>query len=128
MRLLLDTHVLAWWLIQDRRLSRRAAELIADPHNEVWVSAASAFETATKFRIGKWEEVRPLAMAFEPAAEAEGFLMLDISARHASAAGLLPGPHRDPFDRLLSAQALTEGMSLVTTDTMLADFGVQIVW
>ena len=125
---MLDTHVLAWWLANDGHLSRQATDTIADTSNEVWVSAVSAFETATKHRLGKWPEARALANAFEAAADAEGFQILDISARHASTAGLLPGLHRDPFDRLLAAQALLEGMSLVTTDRILEEFGIHTVW
>lgn len=128
MRLLLDTHALAWWLLDDQRLPTRTREIIADPENEIVVSAVSAFETATKFRIGKWNEIGPLALAFEEIVVAQDFAILPISARHASRAGLLPGDHRDPFDRLLAAQAEIEGLCLLTNDPRLGNFGTSVLW
>jgi PIN domain nuclease of toxin-antitoxin system len=128
LRALLDTHTLAWWLLDDRRLSEAALQVTADPENEIWVSAVSAFEAATKYRIGKWSDIRDLATSFEAAVLAEGFELLAISAQHASRGGLLEGVHRDPFDRLLAAQSLIEGIPIVTNDPAFAVFGAEVVW
>ena len=128
MRLLLDTHALAWWLLDDRRLPSRVHDLIADPDNEIWASAVSAFEAGTKYRIGKWRDIEELALNFEQAVRAENFGLLAISAAHASCGGLLGGSHRDPFDRLLAAQSLIESLPLVTNDPAFQAFAVETVW
>lgn len=128
MRLLLDTHTLLWWLDGDRRLSRRARQAIADPDNAVVVSAASAWEIATKARIGK------LPGAIDVAADIPGCLMqqqfqsLDITVLHAQRAGRLPGDHRDPFDRMLIAQAQIEDLPVVTNDVIFDKYGVSRLW
>lgn len=128
MNLLLDTHAIAWWLLDDSRLSRRVGALIADTRNNVHVSAVSAYETALKHRLGKWPEIGPLAGAFEQIVAAEGFKLLPVTGRHAARAGLLSAPHRDPFDRILAAQAEIEDLTLATNDGRLADFGTPTVW
>lgn len=128
MKLLLDTHALAWWLLDDGRLSIRARDLIGDPENQIFASAVSAFETATKHRLGKWPEIGPLTAAFEEVVTAQHFAIIPISAAHAGRAGNLPGTHRDPFDRLLAAQAQIEGLALLTNDRRLGDFHVETVW
>ena len=128
MRLLLDTHALAWWLLDNPRLPERTRNLIAEADNEVLVSAVSAFEVATKFRIGKWNDIGPLAMAFEEIVSAQDFALLHVSANHASRAGLMRGAHRDPFDRLLAAQTEIEGLQLVTDDARFRDLGTATIW
>lgn len=128
MRLLLDTHTLAWWLLDDPRLSTKARNLLKDPDNELFVSAVSAFEAATKFRLGKWPEAGPMATAFEEVMRAQRLPVALITSRHAARAGLMAGAHRDPFDRLLAAQADIEGMVLVTNDARFAEFGTSTVW
>ncbi|WP_375567702.1 type II toxin-antitoxin system VapC family toxin [Oceaniradius stylonematis] len=128
MRLLLDTHTLAWWFLDDPKLSRRARDLIADTDNEVFVSAVSAFEAATKFRIGKWNDIGPLAVAFEPTMLSLNYPVLSISAAHAGRAGLMAGDHRDPFDRLLAAQAEIDGLALVTNDRQFTLLGSRTIW
>lgn len=128
MRLLLDTHTLAWWLLDDPRLSVKARNLLKDPDNELFASAVSAFEAATKFRLGKWPEAGPMATAFEEVMRAQGLPVVSITARHAARAGLMAGEHRDPFDRLLAAQADIEDMVLVTNDARFTDFGTDTVW
>lgn len=128
MRLLLDTHALAWWLLNDASLSARVFGLMRDPGNPVFVSAVSAYETANKHRLGKWPEVGPLAGAFEQIVIAEGFQLLPISGRHAARAGLYPPTHRDPFDRMLAAQAEIEDLALVSNDRWFAEFGTRVVW
>ena len=128
MRLLLDTHTLLWWSEGSERLSRRAQAAIGAEENDVFVSAVSAMEIATKFRLGKLEGARRWAVGFEAELQAEGFGSLPISINHGRMAGSLPNPHKDPFDRLLFAQALLEGMALVSNDTVFDSFGAQRVW
>ena len=128
MRVLLDTHTLLWWLDGDRRLSRRARTVIADDDNSVLVSAASAWEISTKVRLGK------LPGAIEVAAELPAILLqqnfepLPITIVHALRAGNLPGPHRDPFDRMLIAQAQDEDVALVSNERLFDAYGVRRVW
>ncbi len=128
MRLLLDTHVLLWWLAGDRRLPRKAKAAIADDDNVVHVSAASAWEIATKFRIGKLPGASVIVHDLPAVLASQAFETLPITVVHAQRAGLLPGEHRDPFDRMLVAQALCEGMTLVTGDETLVGFAVPRLW
>lgn len=128
MRLLLDTHALLWWFTDDARLSAKARKLILDEGNEILVSAASAWEVSTKFSLGKLSEVSDLLARFEELVAADGFKHLAVNYRHALRAGSYAMPHRDPFDRMLAAQAELEGVPLVTLDTAFADFPVRRVW
>jgi PIN domain nuclease of toxin-antitoxin system len=128
MRLLLDTHTLIWWVSNSGRLSRAARNAIRDPANEVLVSAASAWEIATKHRIGRLPEAGPLATEFSENITIEGFIGLPISVRDGEAAGRLPGPHRDPFDRILMAQALTASLTLVSNERLFDRYGVARLW
>lgn len=128
MRLLLDTHALIWWLLGDDALSRRAREAIADEANDVAVSAASAMEVATKFRIGKLPEAALLAQDFEAVIADQGFIELPISVHHARLAGEMNIAHKDPFDRLLIAQALAEDMVLVSNATLFDNVAVKRLW
>jgi PIN domain nuclease of toxin-antitoxin system len=128
MRLLLDTHALLWWWFDDPRLSRRAREAIAAEDSEVWVSAASAWEVATKVRAGELEHARGLSERFEPGLAAEGFRQLAITVAHALRAGSLPGRHRDPFDRILTAQSLIEELPIVSNDDAVRQFGIETFW
>ena len=128
MRLLLDTHTLIWWLAGDEALSPRAHEVIANTGNPVAVSAASAMEVATKFRIGKLAQAALLAQEFEAIIAGQGFAELPISVHHARLAGEMNIPHKDPFDRLLIAQALAEDMVLVSNEALFDGFGVRRLW
>ena len=128
MRLLLDTHALIWWLAGDEKLGRRAREAISDEANLVAVSAASAMEVATKFRIGKLPDAALLAQDFEAIIASQGFTELGISVRHARLAGEMGVDHKDPFDRLLIAQALSEDLALVSNETRFDEFAVTRVW
>jgi len=122
-RLLLDTHLLVWWFV-DRRISRRATELIRDPANQLYASAASVWEVAIKAALGKIE-VKPDALL--AGLRDGGFQELAVSSRHATQVGLLPMHHRDPFDRLLVSQSLCESMSLLTDDRVLAVYGPTVI-
>ncbi|MDE1915345.1 MAG: type II toxin-antitoxin system VapC family toxin [Sphingomonadales bacterium] len=128
MRLLLDTHALIWWLAGDEALSRRAREAISNEANSIAVSAASAMEVATKFRIGKLPGAALLAQDFEAILASQGFSELPISVRHARLAGEMNIAHKDPFDRFLIAQAQAEGMVLVSNEALFDDFAVQRLW
>ena len=128
MNLLLDTHTLAWWLLDDPKLSSRVAELIKSAGADVCVSAVSAYEATLKHRLGKWPEIGPLAGAFEQIVAAEGFTLLPVTGRHAARAGFFSAAHRDPFDRILAAQAEIEELTLATNDRRFVDFGTRTVW
>lgn len=128
MRLLLDTHALIWWLAGDESLSARARAAILDEANSVTVSAASAMEIATKFRIGKLPGAALLAREFEAIVAAQGFAELPITIHHAKLAGEMNIAHKDPFDRLLISQALAEGMVLVSNEALFDSFAVQRLW
>ena len=128
MRVLLDTHAFLWWLDGDRRLSRRARQLIGDDNTTVYISAASAWEITTKFRLGKLPGAADVAADVAGCAASQGFLALTISISHAQRAGLLPGEHRDPFDRMLIAQAQAEDISLVSVETLVDDYGIRRIW
>jgi PIN domain nuclease of toxin-antitoxin system len=127
-RLLLDTHVLIWWLAGDAMLSANAQAAIADPANEVLVSAASAWEIATEYRIGKLPQAAALAADMPSVLTGQGFVELPITVRHAQAAGSLPGPHRDPFDRMLIAQAALADLVLVSNEAVFDRYGVRRLW
>jgi PIN domain nuclease of toxin-antitoxin system len=127
-RLLLDTNAVFWWLIEDAKLSADAHSAIKAKNNEVYVSIASAWEMAIKVGLGKWPEARALLNDFEGVAIAEGFRLLPISVAHARNAGLMQTPHRDPFDRLLAAQCMLEGLTLVTSDAAFGSLGAACLW
>jgi PIN domain nuclease of toxin-antitoxin system len=127
-RLLLDTHTLLWWLGGDTALSATARLAIADESNDVFVSAASAWEIATKHRIGKLPGVGSIIDDLERAVADHGFLGLPITVRHGQRAGALPGPHRDPFDRMLIAQADSEQLVLVSNEQVFDAYGVGRLW
>ena len=127
MRVLLDTHALLWWLSGDAALPPHARTVIGDPDNEVFVSAASAWEIATKHRLGKLPGAGPLAVDFAREVEAQGFLPLPITLAHGQDAGALSLLNRDPFDRMLVAQAIVERLTIVTRDDMIGRYGVPII-
>ena len=128
MRLLLDTHTLLWWLAENPSLPASARKLIANKNNDILVSAASAWEIATKVRLGKLPIALDLAHDFTAHLQRERFETLPVSAQHGIRAGLLPGPHKDPFDRMLIAQALAENLAIVSNDVVFDGYGVKRVW
>jgi PIN domain nuclease of toxin-antitoxin system len=125
---LLDTHTLLWWLAGDERLSPAAKSFIATETNTILVSAVSAWEIATKFRIGKLPGVQTVVQDIEACIVQQGFTGLAISLAHAQRAGLLPEPHRDPFDRMLIAQALILNIPLISNEVVFDSYGVIRVW
>lgn len=128
MRLLLDTHAFLWWLGGEEGLSSVARAAIGDDDNAVFVSAASTWEIATKHRIGKLPGVARIVADLAGAIEAQGFAGLPIAVRHGQAAGALPGPHRDPFDRMLIAQAMLDHLVLVSNERAFDAYGVRRLW
>ena len=128
MQLLLDTHAFLWWVIDDRQLSQAAGEAIADDGNDVLVSAASAWEIATKHRLGKLPDAEALALDVPGAVASQGFAELPITVEDGARAGALPGPLRDPFDRILIAQAIARNLVLVSNEATFDRYGVQRLW
>ena len=128
MRLLLDTHALLWWLAGDAALSPAARAAIAEETNAVFVSAASLWEITTKHRLGKLVLSAALLSDLTGVVTDQGFLGLPISLRHAQRAGDLPVPHRDPFDRMLVAQAILDDLVLVSNEHPFDAYGVVRLW
>jgi len=123
--MLLDTHALLWWLADDSRLSSRARKLIANPANQVVISAVSAWEISIKKALGKLEvDVETLLSEVEK----NGFTMLQVSFQHGLSAGTLPTHHHDPFDRMLIAQSQCEGLHLVSIDSQFSAYDVDVIW
>jgi PIN domain nuclease of toxin-antitoxin system len=128
MRLLIDTHALLWWLADDPALSASARKHLARAGNTIFVSSASAWEIATKFRIGKLPDAGDLLADFAGHLSRERFEGLAISVDHAVRAGLLPGPHKDPFDRMLIAQAQAESLPILSNDEAFDTYSVRRLW
>ncbi|HUZ04664.1 MAG TPA: type II toxin-antitoxin system VapC family toxin [Acidobacteriaceae bacterium] len=128
MRLLLDTHALLWWVLDAKELSRKARRAIHDFNNEVFVSAATSWEIATKFRMGRLPEAESFVYSFRENLQKLGFSELYISVEHAQRAGLLPGEHKDPFDRMLLAQAQAEGLVLVSNEKVFDSYPISRLW
>ena len=128
MRVLLDTHTLIWAKISPGSLSRHVAEIMADPLNEIFVSAATAWEIATKIRLGKLPGADSLERDFLETMEDSGYTLLPIEAESALRAGRLIADHGDPFDRIIAAQALAMDIPVLSTDTKLDAFGVRRLW
>jgi PIN domain nuclease of toxin-antitoxin system len=128
MRILFDSHALFWFVEGDRKFSSRARAIVETPDAVLIASAVCAWELANKVRIGKWSEAAQFADGFVDAMRADGFELLPITPEHARVAGFLPGTHRDPFDRMLAAQAQIEGVPLVTADPVFKEFGTRVIW
>lgn len=122
-RFLLDTHVLLWWLADDSKLGTKARADIGDGRNEIYISAASSWEISIKKRNGKLKGPEDI----DSIVEQERFLKLPITLVHGEAAGQLPDHHKDPFDRMLIAQALQEGLTILTVDEKLQQYGADVV-
>lgn len=113
---LLDTHILLWWLFNDPKLDTQCRDIIRNPKNRLFVSSASAWEIATKYRIGKLPEAKQLIEEYAQILSQAKFIELSITSAHALRAGNLPIAHRDPFDRMITAQAELEGLPVLTYD------------
>lgn len=128
MRLLLDTSTLLWFWLGGRTLSKPVMDAITDRNHLIYVSPISAMEIATKHRVGKLPGVENVLATFDEALEADGFQSLPLLNGHARLAGSIPGEHRDPFDRLLAAQAISEDLLLVASDTAFDALGARRLW
>lgn len=128
MRVLVDSHALLWWILNDAALSEPARELIRNKNDSVLVSAASAWELAIKFRLGRLPRAADLISDFSSAMDGEGFQLLPVTAEHGIRAGLLPGHHKDPFDRMLVAQAQAESMPIISNERVFEYYGVRRLW
>jgi PIN domain nuclease of toxin-antitoxin system len=127
-RFLIDTHVLLWWLFGDARLSSLAYDTIQSPDHVILVSSASGWEISTKHRLGKLAHAGEAVDNLPALLKRSHMEVLPVTLEHALAAGALPGPHRDPFDRMLIAQSQIEGLPIVTNDKAFRDYPVTIIW
>ena len=128
MRLLLDTHAFLWWVDEAASLSGRARAAIASPQNECLLSLASYWEMAIKVSLGKLKLPGLIERFIPEQMAANGFRQLDIAFRHVARVARLSFHHRDPFDRLLAAQALEEGLVIVTTEPIFQKYGARRLW
>ena len=128
MKLLLDTHAFLWWVGASRELSRKARSAVGSGRNECFVSMASAWEIAIKVSLGSLHVEGALDRFLPEQLAANGFQPLPVDLKHAARVAALPFHHRDPFDRLLVAQALEEELAVVTADPVFARYGVKRVW
>ena len=128
MRILLDTHTFLWWITDDQRLSSHSIELISDGNNELLFSAASGWEIAIKAGLGRLNISEPLDRFVSEQLSRNHIAVLPVQLSHALHVFTLPQAHRDPFDRLLVAQAQVEGLSLLSSDKKLSDYDVDVLW
>jgi PIN domain nuclease of toxin-antitoxin system len=128
MRFLLDTHVMLWLAFEDSKIPSRVRKKILTPASEAIVSAASAWEIATKYRLGRLDFARKLVENFTLRTTAAGYTLLAVSVEHALRAGQLPGDHKDPFDRMLAAQAIHENIPIISNDPCFDRFAVRREW
>ncbi len=128
MRHLLDTHTFVWWINDDRQLSPRVRQIIGSPEHELLFSAASAWELAIKAQLGRIDLPSDLSEFIRRQLAVNGFVALPITVEHALRVAGLPPLHRDPFDRLLIAQALLEDVPLLTADRLIAQYPVRVLW
>ncbi|NEO26792.1 MAG: type II toxin-antitoxin system VapC family toxin [Kamptonema sp. SIO4C4] len=124
---LLDTHVFLWWLFNDSRLDTLCRDIIRNPSHRIFISSASAWEIATKHRIGKLPEAQPIVEQYANILTQAKFLELPITSAHALRAGRLPIAHRDPFDRMIMAQAELEAMPVITYDSVFQTGLIQLI-
>ena len=128
MTALVDTHTLLWSVIQPEKLSASATEILADPTNEIFVSAASAWEIATKVRLGKLSRADTFERNFISVVDTLSYKLLPITVDNAMRAGRLLGEHGDPFDRMIAAQALELDIPVISADRQLDPFGIRRIW
>ena len=127
MSYLLDTHILLWWIFDDSKLNTNCRDIIGNPAYRILVSSASAWEIATKYRIGKLPEAKQLVARYPQVLNQAKFIELPITAAHALRAGSLPILHRDPFDRMIMAQAELEKVPVITYDNAFKTGLIQVI-
>ena len=128
MTLLLDTHTFLWFNLGDQRLKASARALIEDPAHAKWVSPASYWEIAIKIRLGKYALPQPYEEFMAKAIDGNGFVILPVEPKHTAVLTTLPFHHRDPFDRLIIAQAMVEGFDVVSGDAVFDSYPVKRLW
>jgi PIN domain nuclease of toxin-antitoxin system len=128
MTALLDTHTLLWTALGEPKLGLQAQQFLRDSSSKLFVSAATAWEIATKVRSGKMPEAIAFEANFVKDVIMAGFALLPVTVEHALLAGRLPGPHRDPFDRMIAAQALALDIPVISKDEHLDAFGIRRIW
>ena len=128
MQLLLDTHAFIWWMTGSERLSQRARHAIYDDANDTFVSAASAWEIAVKYRRGRLDEAEAIAPDIPGAIADQGFQELPVTVDEAARAGALPGPLNDPFDQMLIAQAVSRDLVLISNESVFDRYVVRRLW
>ena len=128
LRYLLDTHAALWWWSGAAKLGAAGNAVLINRASKVFVSAATAWEVATKYRRGNLPDIGDPAVNFAKHMAANGFHSLPVTEAHAMRGGLLEGEHRDPFDRLIAAQALCEGMIVISRDPKIVAFGCAVIW
>lgn len=128
MRILLDTHTFLWWITADQRLSPRSIELISDGNNELFFSAASGWEIAIKAGLGRLDVPDPLDRFISEHLFRNHIGVLPVQLSHALQVYVLPQPHRDPFDRILIAQAQIEELPILSSDKQFAKYDVEVLW
>jgi len=124
---LIDTHALLWWLFNDPKLCNISRDILKNPQNNIFVSSASAWEIATKHRIGKMPEAEELLANYEILLKEIDFTELSVSTKHALKAGSIESDHRDPFDRMLMAQAEIEAMPIITYDKVFHKTSLNVI-
>lgn len=125
---LLDTHTLIWWLLDQPKIGRASRSILEARDSAIYVGTGVVWEIATKWRIGKLREIVDPQVQIPELMRRNGFLSLPVTDAHAMRAGLLVGEHRDPFDRLIAAQALCEEMIVISRDPKIAAFGCAVIW
>lgn len=125
--MILDTHIFLWWLFDDARLSQHLRQIMSNIEQPVYVSSASVWEISTKYRLGKLPDAAEVAQDIPKWISEAGFLALSINPAHAQLAGQWNRKHRDPFDRMLAAQAKIEHMPLATNDRQFETYGIEIL-
>lgn len=125
---MLDTHALIWWWNDNPLLPKFVRHPLIVAEDPIFVSAASAWEVATKVRLGKWSDAEEVCEKFEQLCVRNGFELLPVSVQHGLLAGSLPGEHRDPFDRMIAAQAIHDDLTVITRDPALAALGCRTFW
>ncbi len=127
-RFLLDTRVFLWWVKGASNLTKAAHQAISNTSNECYLSLASCWEMAIKSSLGKLRLTRPIETFVSDQLRANNFKLLNIELRHITKIEKLPFHHRDPFDRLLIAQAITDKLTLITAESVFADYGLKLLW
>ena len=128
MNLLIDTHALLWFLLDDFQLGESRADIINAQSNTVYISAASGFEISNKVRVGKLPEALIYITNLEQVCIQHSFKILPLNFEHCKLAGMIQSPHRDPFDRMLAAQSIIEDMPIMTIDVRIKELGAEVIW